>query len=298
MRLDQYLAEKHPNKSRAFFAKLIKSGAVQVNSEIIRKSSYKVLEDDNVVYDIPVNEVDISIKPIKIDFEIIADMKDYLVINKPKNIAVHPSSTSNEPSIVNGLIYHYKNQLSNVGGSTRPGIVHRLDKDTTGILVIAKNDDFHRHFASQLENRTTEKEYLALVFGRVVDGEIDSPISRSAKDPKKMAVNKTGKSARTIIKCLEYFPESNISYLSVVIKSGRTHQIRVHLSAIGHPVLGDMTYGDKKLNEEFEKYYSKKLDLENFSQYLHSHCYSFYDLNQQKQTFKSDPNFPLEILRG
>ena len=191
---------------------------------------------------------EISLKAQEIPIEIMYEDKDIIVVNKPKGMVVHPANGNPDGTLVNAIMAICKDSLSGIGGEIRPGIVHRLDKDTSGVLIVAKNDKAHINMSEQIKNHEVEKTYIALVKGIVKETEatINMPIGRSTKDRKKMAVTKNGKEAISHFKVIERFPKHNCTLLEVKIETGRTHQIRVHLSQIGYPIIGDAVYSNGK----------------------------------------------------
>ena len=243
MRLDSYIASKY-DISRTMVQKLIEEGNVLVN-EKEKKISYKVQIGDNIKINIPKPQ-ETNIKPENIPIEIVYEDNDIIVVNKPKGMVVHPANGNPDGTLVNAIMAICKGSLSGIGGEIRPGIVHRLDKDTSGLLIIAKNDRAHINMSNQIKNREVKKIYISLVRGNVNEEEatINMPIGRSTKDRKKMAVRKDGKEAITHFKVLKRY--SKYTLLEVKIDTGRTHQIRVHMSQIGHPVIGDMVYSNGK----------------------------------------------------
>ena len=260
-RIDAYLSNKNEELSRVAIQRLIDEDKILVNNKKI-KSSYKVQYGDMITLEEEVLK-EVSIKAQEIPIEIIYEDKDIIVVNKPKGMVVHPANGNPDGTLVNAIMAICKDSLSGIGGELRPGIVHRLDKDTSGILVVAKNDKAHINISDQIKNHEVEKTYIALVRGIVKENEasIDMPIGRSDKDRKKMAVKKNGKNAVTHFKVLERFPKHNCTLLEVKIETGRTHQIRVHLSYIGYPVIGDEVYssGKNEWNVKGQCLHSKSL---------------------------------------
>lgn len=264
-RLDRYLAEQDESLSRSMIQKLLEDGKITVNGKQ-EKASYKVGQGDKIQIDIePPKEVKLEAQEIPL--EVVYEDEDILVVNKQKGLVVHPGSGNWEGTLVNAIMAHCKDSLSGIGGELRPGIVHRLDKDTSGILIIAKNDKAHIAMSEQIKNREVKKMYLALVRGTIAENEatINMPIGRSIKDRKKMAVTKTGKEAITHFRVLNRYTTSNASYtlLEIKIDTGRTHQIRVHMAEIGHPVIGDMVYsnGKNEFGVEGQCLHAKKLEF-------------------------------------
>ncbi len=243
-RIDVYLSEKNAKLSRSTIQRLIDEEKIQINSKKA-KSSYKVQIGDKITLEeVPAKEIEL--KAQEIPLEVIYEDKDIIVINKPKGLVVHPANGNPDGTLVNAIMAICKDSLSGIGGEIRPGIVHRLDKDTSGILIVAKNDEAHINLSEQIKNREVKKVYIALVRGVVKENEatIDMPIGRSKNDRKKMAVDKNGKNAITHFKVLRRYDEYTL--LEVRIETGRTHQIRVHLSEIGYPVVGDVVYSNGK----------------------------------------------------
>ena len=268
-RVDGFVASEVEGVSRQYAQKLIDMGAVLVDGKTV-KHGYKLKEGDRITVELPPLKA-LEIKPVKMNLDILYEDKDVVVINKPAGLVVHPGvdGTHAEDSLVSGLMAHCGDSLSGINGVLRPGIVHRLDKDTSGVLICAKNDKAHRFLAEQFEGREVEKVYLALIAGipEANRGMIEAPIGRSRGDRKKMDVTseRNGKMAVTKYVVLESFGLGNsseeasgigsCSLVQVRILTGRTHQIRVHFSSIGHPVVGDTVYGDLKLNTFFEQEY-------------------------------------------
>lgn len=244
-RIDKYLAEVMNDYSRSFLQKQLKDGNVSVN-EKTAKASLKVAEDDEVRIFIPENK-EPDIVPEDIPLDILYEDQELLVVNKPKGMVVHPSAGHYSHTLVNALMFHCKDQLSGINGVLRPGIVHRIDMDTTGALVACKTDLAHQSLAEQLKIHSITRKYRAIVHGRLKEdfGTIEGTIGRHPTDRKKMAINvKNGKPATTHYKVLERFDQ--FTYVECELETGRTHQIRVHMSSIGHPLLGDVVYGPKK----------------------------------------------------
>ena len=243
-RLDAYIATKNENITRTSAQRMIEEGNILVNGKK-QKVAYKINIDD-VVTVVPEEIKEISIEAEDIPIDVIYEDKDIIVVNKPKGMVVHPANGNYNGTLVNAIMGMCKETLSGIGGEIRPGIVHRLDKDTSGLLIIAKNDKAHVKMSDQIKNHEVKKTYIALVRGVIKENEatIDMPIGRSTSDRKKMAVNKEGKNAITHIKVIKRYDKYTL--LQVNIETGRTHQIRVHLSYIGYPIIGDTTYSNGK----------------------------------------------------
>ena len=243
-RLDAYIATKNENITRTSAQRMIEEGNILVNGKK-QKVAYKINTDD-VVTVVPEEIKEISIDAEDIPINVIYEDNDIIVVNKPKGMVVHPANGNYNGTLVNAIMGMCKETLSGIGGELRPGIVHRLDKDTSGLLIIAKNDKAHVKMSDQIKNHEVKKTYIALVRGVIKENEatIDMPIGRSTSDRKKMAVNKEGKNAITHIKVLKRYDKYTL--LQVNIETGRTHQIRVHLSYIGYPIIGDTTYSNGK----------------------------------------------------
>ncbi len=248
-RLDAFLADMMAELSRTAIKELITSGQVWVDGQI-RKPSYRLKEGEEVLIDLP-EARPVSIEPQNLPLEIIYQDQDIAVVNKPKGMVVHPAHGNWDQTMVNALLYHIKD-LSGINGQLRPGIVHRLDKDTSGVMVVAKHDQAHRSLAEQIKEHSMKREYQALVHGIIKEnlGTIEAPIGRSRTDRKKMAVTKDGKPAISRYRVLERF--HNYSLVQVSLLTGRTHQIRVHFSYIKHPVVGDPVYGPAKQHLELD----------------------------------------------
>ncbi len=245
IRIDIYLANKK-EVSRETIKRWIEEKNVLVNGQST-KPSYKVQENDKILVK-PEQVKEISLEAQNIPIEVLYEDEDILVVNKPKGMVVHPANGNPDGTLVNAVMAICKDSLSGIGGEIRPGIVHRLDKDTSGAIIIAKNDKAHMILSDMLKNHEIEKTYIALVRGIVKENEatINMPIARSTTDRKKMAVAREGKNAVTHFKVLKRFNEHNATLLEVKIETGRTHQIRVHLSQIGYPIIGDEVYSNGK----------------------------------------------------
>lgn len=261
MRLDAYIASKKDNISRTNIQRLIEEGSILVNGQK-KKISYKVQIGDSIEINIPeAKETDIKAEDIPL--KIVYEDSDIIVVNKPKGMVVHPANGNPDGTLVNAIMNICKGSLSGIGGEIRPGIVHRLDKDTSGLLIVAKNDLAHINMSTQIKNREVKKIYIALVKGNINENEatINMPIGRSTKDRKKMAVRKEGKEAVTHFKVLKRYRDYTL--LKIKIDTGRTHQIRVHMAEIGHPVVGDMVYskGKNEFGVEGQMLHATSLDF-------------------------------------
>lgn len=245
LRIDKFLTEICPDYTRSFLQKLLKSELVEVNGKPV-KSSYKTAAGDTVTFEVP-EAVEAEITAQEMPLDILYEDEDVILINKPKGMVVHPAAGHYEGTLVNGLMHHCREQLSGINGVMRPGIVHRIDMDTTGVLIVCKNDLAHNSIAEQLKVHSITRKYYAVVFGSLKDdeGTIHSPIGRHPNDRKKMSINsKNGKDAVTHYKVLERF--HGYTLVECRLETGRTHQIRVHMASIGHPLLGDQVYGPAK----------------------------------------------------
>ena len=244
-RIDKCISNYLESLSRSYIQKIIKDGKAYVNDAVV-KANYKVKVDDKVQFEIPDCE-EPDIPPQDIPLDILYEDKDILIVNKPKDMVVHPAPGHYEGTLVNAIMFHCKDELSGINGVLRPGIVHRIDKDTTGSIIICKNDESHRKIAQQLKEHSITRKYRAIVYGRIMEeeGTVNAPIGRHPTDRKKMAINeKNGKPAVTHYKVLERFDK--YTYIECQLETGRTHQIRVHMTSIGHPLLGDEVYGNAK----------------------------------------------------
>ena len=245
IRIDKYLSDNMEDISRSYLQKLLKEKSITVNEKEI-KANYKVQEGDVVSVSVPEPE-EPDILPEEIPLDILYEDDSLMVVNKPKDMVVHPSAGHLSGTLVNAVLFHCKGNLSGINGIMRPGIVHRIDKDTTGALLICKTDTCHRILAEQLKVHSITRKYRAVVQGNLKDdeGTIEGPVGRHPADRKKMAINyKNGKEAVTHYRVLERF--GNATYIECQLETGRTHQIRVHMASIGHPLLGDTTYGSAK----------------------------------------------------
>jgi len=244
MRLDKFLSLNMLDFSRSFLQKKINSGEIRINGDI-KKDSYKLSLNDEVEisFDAP-KEVPIEAKDIPLD--ILYEDNDVIIVNKPKGMVVHPANGHTDDTLVNALLYHCGDSLSGINGEKRPGIVHRIDRDTTGALIVCKNDKAHNFIAEQIKAHSVTRKYVGIVIGNVPDDEgvVNAPIGRSRNERKKMAVVPDGREAITHYKVLERF--GDYTYMEFRLETGRTHQIRVHMAYIKHPILGDTVYGPKK----------------------------------------------------
>ncbi|MBU3091528.1 RluA family pseudouridine synthase [Clostridium sp. CM028] len=257
-RLDVFVSSKFENKSRAYIQGIIEGENAAVN-EKCRKSNYKLKLDELITLGIP-DPVELDVKAEEIHLDVLYEDSDVIVINKPQDMVVHPAPGNYSGTLVNALLNHCTD-LSGINGVLRPGIVHRIDKDTSGALVVAKNDNAHNSLAAQLKDHSMTRSYLALVEGIIKSdvGTIDEPIGRHPKDRIKMAVVESGKKAVTHFKVIERFDSNTL--VECNLETGRTHQIRVHMARIGHPLVGDLIYGYKKqsFNLKGQALHAKKL---------------------------------------
>jgi len=243
LRLDLYLAKKFPDKSRSHIQKIISDGLVKVDGKVA-KSSLKLVGGENISVE-EVAAIETEYLPENLPLDILFEDADIIVVNKARGMTVHPAETVKSGTLVNALLYHCKD-LSGINGVMRPGIVHRLDKDTSGVMVVAKNDFAHVNLAEQIQNKTATRKYLAIVHGEISDdtGIITGAIGRDKLDRKKMSVTADGKFAVTEFKVLRRF--KNFTYVECKLQTGRTHQIRVHMAEIGYPLVGDSKYTSRK----------------------------------------------------
>lgn len=244
-RIDKYLSEACCGLTRSYLQKLLKSQLVEVDGKAA-KNSYRVSAGETVELEVPeAVEPEIEAEPIPLD--ILYEDKDIILINKPKGMVVHPAAGHYSQTLVNGLMYHCRGELSGINGVMRPGIVHRIDMDTTGVLIVCKNDFAHNSIAEQLKVHSITRKYYAIVHGVIGEdeGTVDAPIGRHPVDRKKMSINyKNGKHAVTHYRVLERFKQ--FTYVECQLETGRTHQIRVHMASLNHPLLGDSVYGPSK----------------------------------------------------
>ena len=289
-RIDKFLQSQFNKLSRTRLQNLIREGCVKLNNILIYDSSKKIKKKDKIEINFPPPK-ETLIKPHKMHLNILYDDNDIIIINKSPGVVVHPGAGNFEKTIVNGLLFLYQNKLSSIGGKLRPGIVHRIDKDTSGIIVVAKNDNAHINLSKQFSKNTIKRTYEALVWGSLKprNGKINEKISRSLKNRQLMAVRREkGKKAITNYRTLEIFQNLNlpkISLLECKLETGRTHQIRVHMNFKGNPILGDKSYG--KLKKKF-----KKIDIDvekkinNFNrQALHAKSLGFVHPRTGKEIF-------------
>ena len=289
-RIDQVVAKQYPKISRSKVSKIIKTELLKLNGEILKDPSHKVKSGDQIEFE-NLKEETINLIPKKMDLNIIFEDQDIIIIDKPIGMVVHPGAGNYEDTMVNGLLYHCKNNLSGMNGEDRPGIVHRIDKDTSGLLVVAKNDQAHAFIAKQFEEHSIKRSYLVFIYGilRPLHGKIETLIGRNKTNRQKMSADVIrGKDAITNYETLEVFKGNKIPDISLVkciLETGRTHQIRVHMSHKGNPILGDQTYGKKikkirGIDQEFEEIL-KSLKR----QALHAHTLGFIHPTTNEEVF-------------
>mgnify|MGYP001438651560 CR=1 FL=1 len=289
-RVDKFLQSEITELSRTRLQALIHEGQVKINNVIIDNASKKIKKEDKIIVNFPPPK-ETLIKPSKIPLDILYDDNDIIVINKSPGVVVHPGAGNYDKTIVNGLLFKYKNNLSSIGGKLRPGIVHRIDKDTSGVIVVAKNDNAHIYLSKQFSSHSIKRVYEALIWGSLKpqNGKISERISRSIKNRQLMAVRKEkGKMAITNYKTLKIFQNFNlpkISFIECNLETGRTHQIRVHMNFKGNPILGDKSYGKtKKKFKKIDINLEKKIN--NFNrQALHAKSLGFIHPRTKKELF-------------
>ena len=298
-RLDVFLEAMDPDLTRSRIQNLIRDGLVTVNGSV-KKTGYKVRTGDRILEEVPEVKA-LDAVPQEMQLDIVYEDDDLAVVNKPRGMVVHPAAGHEDGTLVNGLMFHFRDSLSGINGVLRPGIVHRIDKDTSGLLVICKSDAAHLGISRLLETHDIERVYHTVVHGRLPhpEGTIDAPIGRMKADRKKYTVTEDGRRAVTHFRVLEEF--GSFSYLEIKLETGRTHQIRVHMASIGHPVLGDPLYGPSR--ETTSK--AKLLEKMDFwpGQILHAKVLGFvHPITGNTMHFDSDlpPYFQtvLHVLRG
>ena len=289
-RIDKFLQSQVNELSRTRLQALIRDGQVKLNNIIINSNSKKISEEDKIEVNFPTPK-ETLIKPNKIPLDILYSDDDIIVINKSPGVVVHPGAGNHSDTIVNGLLFKYKNNLSSIGGKLRPVIVHRIDKDTSGVIVVAKNDGAHINLSKQFSDHSIKRVYEALIWGSLKpqNGKISEKISRSVKNRQLMAVRKEkGKMAITNYKTLKVFQNLNLPKISLIecqLETGRTHQIRVHMNFKGNPILGDKSYG--KTKRKFKKIdLSLEKKINNFKrQALHAKSLGFVHPKTKKEVF-------------
>ena len=245
VRVDKFLSDTIEDMSRSSVVSIIEAGGLLVNEKLQNKK-YKLKIGDKVQFTVP-DPVEYTVEAEEIPLDIVYEDSDLLVVNKPKGMVVHPAPGNYTGTLVNALLYHCKDSLSGINGVLRPGIVHRIDKNTSGLLIVAKNDFAHNRLAEQIKEHSFKREYQAVVYGNVKEnGTVDAPIGRSKKDRKKMCItHENSKNAVTHYEVIQSY--GNFTHIRCILETGRTHQIRVHMASIGHPVAGDDVYGPKKV---------------------------------------------------
>lgn len=283
-RLDVFVAKDFQDKSRSYIQKLIEEKYIVVNNDI-KKSNYKLRLGDKVTVSLPEIQ-ELVVEPEDIPLDILYEDNDIIVVNKPQGLVVHPAPGNYSGTLVNALLYHCKD-LSGINGVARPGIVHRIDKDTSGVLVIAKNDKSHNKLSEQLKEHSMKREYIALVEGVIKQdkGVVDKPLGRNPKDRLKMGIVEGGKRAVTHYEVLKRFEKYTL--IKCILETGRTHQIRVHMAYLGHPLVGDPVYGYKKqkFNVAGQMLHAKKLGF-------------IHPSTEEYMEFESDiPKYYEEVIR-
>lgn len=284
IRLDKYLAERLVDYTRSFLQKQIDNEKVHINGKIVN-AKYKVKIGDEIQVEIP-DPVEVDILPEPIDIDIVYEDNDLMIINKPQDMVVHPAPGNYTGTLVNALLYHCKDKLSGINGEIRPGIVHRIDKDTSGLLMIAKNDKAHLGLSALLKEHDIVRKYHAIVYGNFKEdeGTVELPIGRSPQDRKKMAIVQGGRYAKTDYRVIERF--KNFTHVELTLYTGRTHQIRVHMKHTGHPLLGDPVYGPSKSLYGLDK------------QMLHAKVLGFiHPITGEKMLFESElPKYFMNVV--
>ncbi|SCH14107.1 MULTISPECIES: RluA family pseudouridine synthase [unclassified Romboutsia] len=281
-RLDVYLSEQLGDMSRSYIQKIIKDKKVEVNGKV-EKAKYLVKEEDSIKIEIPAPKL-LEVIPQDIPIDIVYEDDDVLIVNKPQDMVVHPAPGNYDNTLVNAILYHCKDKLSSINGVIRPGIVHRIDKDTSGLLMIAKNNNAHNSLAEQLKDHSITREYEFICHGVVKEDKItvDKPLGRNPKDRLKMAVVKDGKRAVTHFEVVERF--ENFTHMRARLETGRTHQIRVHALSINHPLLGDPIYGPKntKFKLNGQTLHAKKLG------FIHPKSNEYIEFNSELPEYFKD----------
>lgn len=282
-RLDQFLAYELPEHSRAYLQKLIEQNLVQVNGKI-GKASLKLKVGDIIMLNLP-EPVPLLVEPENIPLDIKFEDKNMLVINKPAGMITHPGAGVSSGTLVNAVMFHCGSELSGISGTMRPGIVHRLDKDTSGLIMVAKNDLAHQSLAAQIAAKTARRAYLAILEGhlKIKEGIVDKPIGRNPKDRKSMAINQSGRRAVTRYKVLQDF--AKYSLVECDLETGRTHQIRVHMAHFQAPVVGDLVYNNKTTGN-----LAKRTKLGLVGQALHAYKLAFtHPITEELIELQADP---------
>lgn len=285
-RIDAFLSDKLENFTRSMIQKLLSNGNITVNSKEVSKS-YKLSENDEIVILLPQN-TEVDIEPENIPLNIVFEDEYLLVVNKPKGMVVHPAAGNNSGTLVNALLYHCKGQLSGINGVNRPGIVHRIDKDTSGLLVVAKGDAAHNGLAEQFAEHSIKREYQAVVYGNIKEdkGTVDAPIGRHPVHRKQMAITPlNSKRAVTHFEVIERL--NGYTHIKCNLETGRTHQIRVHMASLGHSIAGDEVYGPKKVIKDLN------------GQCLHAKVLGFtHPITKQEMIFDSElPEYFTQFIK-
>ena len=281
-RLDVYLSGQLGEMSRSYIQKIIKDKKVKVNDKI-EKAKYLVKEDDNIIIEIPAPKL-LEVTPQDIPIDIVYEDGDLLIVNKPQDMVVHPAPGNYDNTLVNAILYHCRENLSSINGVIRPGIVHRIDKDTSGLLMIAKNNKAHNSLAEQLKDHSITREYEFICHGVMKEDKItvDKPIGRNPKDRLKMGIVKDGKNAITHFEVINRY--ENFTHVKATLETGRTHQIRVHALSLNHPLLGDPLYGPKnnKFGIKGQILHARKLG------FMHPTTNEYVEFNSELPKYFSD----------